>query len=405
VWWVAGVASRRFGRVPWKQCDRQALAGSEQGRQMKVLADARGAHRTFPVLDLLRGIAAIAVLGRHFGRSILDVFPNSYLAVDLFFMLSGFVMANAYEHRLSNGLSLRAFARIRVVRLYPMYALGTLLSVFAMVAFGLDGPINWHAFVVGIGCAVFFIPALAGLSFDQQSLFPFNRPAWSLWFELAINALYAVIARWLSWRVLVFVLCVGLVLLASLCASHGNLDAGWRTTQIFSGLSRILFSYFAGVAIFRLRKVGVLGRLALSPVLAAIVLLFTFALRFDVSAISDFLIVVVVFPLLIAASTNDPGSRADPVFRWLGAVSYPLYATQGAYVGAVRRELDRIGGQGQWKGYVIEVAVLAMAAVGAWLVSIYVDGPIRSWLTKRDAARHPDGLNVAGGVVTPPGVE
>src|SRR5205085_12699808 len=100
---------------------------------VKRLAD----RRVFHTLDGLRGIAALAIVLRHcdgfFGA---DVLPGSYLAVDLFFVLSGFVIAFAYEDRLASGLSAWRFAWVRVVRLYPLYVLGIALG--GLVAIG-DG--------------------------------------------------------------------------------------------------------------------------------------------------------------------------------------------------------------------------------------------------------------------------
>ena len=61
-------------------------------------------------LDLLRGLAALAILARHFPWPEYDVLllPRSYLAVDLFFTLSGFVIAYSYQHRLEGGLPRRS---------------------------------------------------------------------------------------------------------------------------------------------------------------------------------------------------------------------------------------------------------------------------------------------------------
>jgi peptidoglycan/LPS O-acetylase OafA/YrhL len=84
----------------------------------------------FTLLDALRGIAALVVVQFHlhelFGRLI---FPHGYLAVDFFFMLSGFVLRFAYQQRLDTGWSLSRFLRVRLIRLYPLYLLGLLLGL------------------------------------------------------------------------------------------------------------------------------------------------------------------------------------------------------------------------------------------------------------------------------------
>jgi peptidoglycan/LPS O-acetylase OafA/YrhL len=94
-------------------------------------------------LDGLRGIAAIAVMEFHFAifflpqARLFDIFPGldrAYLAVDLFFLISGFVMAHVYGQRLA--LDLRGhwlkFGIARFARLYPLFAVTTLfMMIFA----------------------------------------------------------------------------------------------------------------------------------------------------------------------------------------------------------------------------------------------------------------------------------
>ena len=75
-------------------------------------------RRSFVTLDGLRGIAALAVVTRH-APYFRNPFFESYLAVDFFFVLSGFVLAHAYGQRLRGNLSILDFVKIRIVRLYP----------------------------------------------------------------------------------------------------------------------------------------------------------------------------------------------------------------------------------------------------------------------------------------------
>ena len=88
----------------------------------------------FGTMNGLRGIAALAVVGYHFSlRGPLHL-QNGFLAVDLFFVLSGFVIAYSYEKRLREGLPLKDFVLIRFIRLYLLYLLGTLFPIIAVVA-------------------------------------------------------------------------------------------------------------------------------------------------------------------------------------------------------------------------------------------------------------------------------
>jgi peptidoglycan/LPS O-acetylase OafA/YrhL len=103
--------------------------------------------RTFVTLDGLRGIAALAIVARHapvlFNSVSIYVqsdigkptalFFESYLAVDFFVALSGFVLAHAYGQRLRGGMPASEFMTVRLIRLYPLYLLAlTITSVIAI---------------------------------------------------------------------------------------------------------------------------------------------------------------------------------------------------------------------------------------------------------------------------------
>jgi peptidoglycan/LPS O-acetylase OafA/YrhL len=69
-----------------------------------------GEKHLFSALDAMRGIAAVSVVFYHAGiHSGLPLLPHAYLAVDLFFVLSGFVIAHAYEEKLHHGMTVGKF--------------------------------------------------------------------------------------------------------------------------------------------------------------------------------------------------------------------------------------------------------------------------------------------------------
>jgi peptidoglycan/LPS O-acetylase OafA/YrhL len=90
--------------------------------------------RVYHALNGVRGIAALAVLLHHARTLIGDVSVSGYMAVDLFFLLSGFVVAHAYEERLKGGLTAWKFIKLRLLRFYPLYLVGILLGGAWMVA-------------------------------------------------------------------------------------------------------------------------------------------------------------------------------------------------------------------------------------------------------------------------------
>jgi peptidoglycan/LPS O-acetylase OafA/YrhL len=86
-----------------------------------ISLDQATAHRNFHALDGLRGVAAICVVMLHYGAYVSPLSVGSgYLAVDLFFCLSGFVIAYAYRQRLMTSISPGRFFVMRFVRIYPL---------------------------------------------------------------------------------------------------------------------------------------------------------------------------------------------------------------------------------------------------------------------------------------------
>ena len=147
--------------------------------------DARGASQirdrssTFPALNAMRGLAAIAVVIFHahplFGAQIA---PSGYLAVDLFFVLSGVVIAHAYAARLNAGMRVAAFMKIRVVRFMPFYLLGLafgLVLATALLFAGSSDALSTDKLAIALLLALLFPPVPFG-----GDIFPLNVPAWSL---------------------------------------------------------------------------------------------------------------------------------------------------------------------------------------------------------------------------------
>jgi len=211
------------------------------------------ADERIDTLDLLRGIAALAVVSLHFawpGGAV--PFPRAYLAVDVFFVLSGFVIAYAYQYRLDSGMPVRRYFLARLVRLYPLYIFATLLGA-AWIAQGLlrQGSIEalgpWALALAG---AALFLPDPLG----ARALFPLNEPAWSLFFELLVNLLYGALAVRLSNRILGALILAGAALLGFAIAQMGTLNVGFDWDNAAWGSGRALFSFFVGVGVFRCRQ-------------------------------------------------------------------------------------------------------------------------------------------------------
>jgi peptidoglycan/LPS O-acetylase OafA/YrhL len=269
-------------------------------------------HR-FVVLDGCRGLAALSVVLYHAGtaRGLPWLGGRAYLAVDFFFVLSGFVLAHAYEPRLRvRSLSPLEFYGIRFRRLWPMAIIGTLLGV------ALLGSRSWST-LLALVFAALLLPDLQ----PGASAFPLNPPQWSIFLEIAANYLYALIAPRLMRRVLLSAVGVSALWLAvdTLRAGDANhIDA-----------ARVMFGFFVGVAIYRVWHAGVRVNTA-SATLVAIALavcLFAPAMPHIGVAATDAATQLLAFPLLVwLGASASVGPRVSRACEIAGVASYPLYA-------------------------------------------------------------------------------
>jgi peptidoglycan/LPS O-acetylase OafA/YrhL len=87
----------------------------------------------YEILDGLRGVAAIMVIIFHLfethslGNHLIQIINHGYLAVDFFFMLSGFVIGYAYDDRWDK-MTLGTFFKRRIIRLHPMVIMGSIVG-------------------------------------------------------------------------------------------------------------------------------------------------------------------------------------------------------------------------------------------------------------------------------------
>src|SRR3569833_2282196 len=152
-------------------------------------------HARFPALDGLRGLAAFSVVLMHVTDPFnMGLVGHGYLAGDFFFVLSGLVVAHAYEQRLRRG-DLVGFARARLIRLYPLILVGVALGAAVDLA-GWRIKTETHALPVS---ALWPALALTLLLLPVRMLgspvpFPLNPPLWSMAYELLANAVYGLIA-------------------------------------------------------------------------------------------------------------------------------------------------------------------------------------------------------------------
>lgn len=357
------------------------------------MSDSRPASRRHYVfLDGLRGVAAIMVLLLHWfeghGR---DWFGSGLLAVDFFFILSGFVVAFAYEQRLLREGKSARFVRQRFIRLYPLIAAGVLLGFvrFAMLAFQ-EGASPFNASLLAQ-----LAQGLAMIPFDWSGgvsdFFPLNNALWSLHFEF--------IAYLAFWMILYRMSTAGLAVIAAVAAAgcyawaamtFGNADLGDGTTGYIHAFSRVAFSFTLGMIVYRLRdriaKAALPGGRWLALVLVAALIL----PRTMLPPLAVMALLALVFPYVIAAGTKvETGSRAG-FEKLLGDLSYPLYALHVPLIWTMSGACKALGIGFAADPLLNGIFILPATLIISYAAFILYDRPLRRWLTAHFArARKP----------------
>lgn len=277
-----------------------------------------------PVLDGLRGIAAIAVMLFHFNIFFLpqsrlsDIVPflsRAYLAVDLFFLLSGFVMAHVYGRSLA--LNWRAygprFARARFARIYPLFAITTLamMTIFALSGRQITG-------VSFSGRSVLLQPFLLQ---QWTSGLSWNYPSWSISTEAEAYFIFVFLARPLvtgKYPLLMTACCAAIVAGISIASPGGSLNH----YHGLPALLRTLAEFSLGVLLYRAKSdgAGFPGKWAAIPVVLFLGL--AVVTRFDFLIVGAFACLILY--AVAATNTFTELLNSRPLVA-LGNWSYSIY--------------------------------------------------------------------------------
>jgi peptidoglycan/LPS O-acetylase OafA/YrhL len=355
------------------------------------------------ILDGLRGVAALMVVLFHVceayspGQPLTQIINHGYLAVDFFFLLSGFVVAYAYDDRWKS-MSVTGFFKRRLIRLQPMVVMGmTLGALFFPFQAGATSPLiqstpAWQVVLVMLaGYTLLPLPPSLDIR-GWGEMHPLNGPAWSLFFEYIANILYALGLRKVSNRVLGILTALAALFLMQLAifGKRGDLIGGWsiEPEQLHIGFARLLFPFLAGMLLMRLgKKLQVKNAFAVSGVILVVALAVPRiggADRLWLNGLYESLCVVVVFPLIVAIGAGGSLVTATTtrVARWLGDISYPLYITHYGLIYIYTEWVSRKEASASvTKGVGALVFVGAVALAYACLK--FYDEPIRKWLQAR----------------------
>ena len=342
----------------------------------------------FYTLDAMRGAASLLVVERHVNTYYgFDQFYYGYLAVDLFFLMSGFVLEHTYGKRLDDGFGAIRFTWVRIVRLHPIYIASLAVSAVAYLLNSNGGlefaQINSLAIAIALGALM--LPFLT----VPPGLYPLNGPAWTLATEFAVNVVYGAIHRRLSGR-LIAVICVasGLALVGLAVNAPRGLDYGWSPKTLPIAFVRVTFSFFLGVAIYRLFRFGNRqGHVSTSDGIALVVLSAAIGAMLIPEHILqrniyDLIVVAVIFPSAVYfGAAFNPGKTIGHIFRSAGLVSYAIYVFHVPLSNLILAILDRysmidLSQRQPVAGWLF----LAFLVLFSWIVDRMYDAPVRRWM-------------------------
>jgi peptidoglycan/LPS O-acetylase OafA/YrhL len=349
----------------------------------------------FVLLDGLRGIAAVFIIQRHAEDLLGNALPSSYLGVDLFFALSGFVLAHAYGAALADGrISPMQFMKARFLRLYPLYGIALLLGTAYYIHMYFEGrPVMADEYVVpqelvlAFVTGLLFLPSPVTISFNA-ALF-IVHPAWSLFNELVANVAYAWRGARAGVRRIGVVIAVSTVLLLVAAWQFERLHAGFRWHEMYAGMARVFFSFSVGVLIYRYRRKVPLVRPWQS--LACLVLLgiiLAFPTPRDLRWLFDLTVVFLVWPaLLYWASAIVPGPRISAVASFLGTASYAVYVlhtplldwAHALWPGVTKPAIAPYAG----------IILVILVVLISWYATIKLDQPLQKRLKRKVLKRAP----------------
>lgn len=370
----------------------------------------------FEILDGLRGVAAMIVVAFHLFETysagpMYQILNHGYLAVDFFFVLSGFVIGYAYDDRWGRMTTWDFFKR-RLIRLQPMVVLGTLIGAFwfyfgAAPGFELVMQTPWWKLllIMVLGCIMFPTPPSMDIR-GWQEINSLNGAQWSLLWEYVANILYALFVRRFSTLLLaVFVFLSALLtidlamdldvtgLLALRSYARYTVIGGFGLTpdQIYIAICRLLYPFFGGLLLYRLSRCRIRinrGAMTWCSLAVAATLVMPHLGGTDhqwVNGLYCAAVILFVYPAVVAAGAGSQlkGLRTTALCKFLGMISYPLYITHYPMIYVqmnwAAQHADAPLSTHIWVAVSIFVASIAVAYAS---VKVY-DIPLRAWLSAK----------------------
>lgn len=364
----------------------------------------------FHALDGLRGAAALLVVFVHMRVSFehmngvnhltgAQFVHNGFIAVDLFFMLSGLVIAANYSDRIKSAPDIYRFMRLRFFRLYPLHFL--ILLGFVAIEFvklaaisGSGEQTNSPPFTGANSIAALVASLFLVQAWNLFPLMGFNVPSWSISCEIGAYIGFALLA----YAGLVRSRAFGLVGMASVIACYVGIlytPRGMDSTAEW-GLLRCWGAFTLGVFIWRYLPVQ---KIRASRTVHSLVQLAALVALVSVMSLLDgnmLMLTVPLFFVLIVTLQSGQGVIADLLqstpFQFLGQISYSVYMIHSFMLVSMMLVATRVlhmpitanHGAGAWSaldnpwiGDLLVLGILTLVFVVAALTFRYVEEPGR----------------------------
>lgn len=369
----------------------------------------------YEILDGLRGVAALMVVVFHISEAfsydpVYKHINHGFLAVDFFFVLSGFVTGYAYEQRMKTGeMSFLLFLKSRLVRLQPMVLFGLLLG---SMLFWLQASDYYPRIATTTVATVALYVVLNFLMIPQtpeqnirgnEELFSLNIPQWSLIYEYIANLLFGLLVWRMGKKGLFVLVTVFAVMLADCSLSLNlfgvlnvhdyplSLNAGftWDAEHFYTGMARVGYSFFAGLLLFRYGHLfSVKGAFTGCSIIIVAVICVENVGGYEMPLLDgayNLICTLAVFPLLVSvgAGSTVRGKRAVPLCRFLGRISYPLYLVHYPLVYVFFSWIYEHREMGIAVVAATALSVFVLSVALAWAATVLYDEPVRKWLKRR----------------------
>lgn len=373
----------------------------------------------YEILDGLRGVAAMIVVAFHLFETysegpMFQILNHGYLAVDFFFLLSGFVIGYAYDDRWDR-MTVGSFFKRRLIRLHPMVIMGSIVGALLFYlgdcsSFPMIGQTPWWQVVLMMLLGFTMIPASPGMDIrGWQETYPLNGPAWSLMWEYVANLLYVLFIRRFSKTLLAVMVAFSALLTLNLALNlnlTGTLNpqsstaytviGGWSLApdQLLIGATRLLYPFFMGLLLSRMGKtVRLRGGFWWCSALTALLLVVPHvggeAHRWA-DGVYNAVCILILFPLIVTMGAgSEVSGKSAEVCKFLGLISYPLYITHYPLVymqmAWAANHQDAPLSMHVFMGVCFFVVAIGLAYAGLKLYDL----PVREWLKEKWLHKQP----------------